>query len=145
MTFLRYAAVFVAVALGTAALVAIFNTQVDGVLGSSAQLLVPAMIAAAVEGHQSASTIRKRADARTVWNFTWLATLIATGLNVAIAYLAGPFTPEFARLAIAPFLGQQFLVLLGLYAGAYLVCNRLFFAIGQGNQLARMRSRGEIE
>jgi hypothetical protein len=145
MILLRYAIVFIAVALGTALLVRALNTHADGVLGSSAQLMVPAMIAAALEGQQSARANRARAATGVIWSFTWLATLVATVLNVAIAYLAGSIAPEFGKLAIAPFGGQQFLILLGLYAGGYLICNRLFFGIGQSNQLSLMRSRGEIE
>ena len=100
-----------------------------------------------LERAKSASSALAKARAATagIWNFTWIATLIATGLNVAMAYTAGSIAPEFGKLAIAPLFGQQFLVLLGLYAGGYLVCNRLFFGIGQGNQLSLMRSRGEIE
>ena len=71
--------------------------------------------------------------------------LIATGLNVALAYLAGGVAPEFAKLAIAAPGSNQFLILLGLYAGGYLIFNRLFVGIGAGNQLSLLRSRGEIE
>jgi len=145
MNYIRYGAVFAAAALGTAVLINTLNTQVDSVLGSSAQLMVPAMIAASVEGQQYAKSSKSRAGSALIWNFTWIATAVATALNVAIAYLAGGLAPEFGKLAIATPMGQQFLVLLGLYAGGYLVCNRLFFGIGQGNQLSQMRSRGEIE
>ena len=145
MNYLRYGIVFVIVAVGTAMLISGLNTQVSGTLGSSAQLMVPAMIAAAIEGQQNAKATKARAATAGIWNFTWIATLIAAGLNVALAYTAGSIAPEFGKLAIAPLFGQQFLVLLGLYAGGYLVCNRLFFGIGQGNQLSLMRSRGEIE
>jgi len=145
MSYLRYALVFVAVALGTALLVGGLNAQAGGALGSSAQLMVPAMIAAAIEGQQNAKAARARAASPAIWSFTWAATLVATGLNLALAYAAGGIAPEFGKLAIATPMGQQFLVLLGLYAGGYLVCNRLFFGIGQGNQLSLMRSRGEIE
>lgn len=145
MNYLRYALVFGAVGLGTALLVGGLNTQAGGALGSSAQLMVPAMIAAAVEGQQHAKSSRARAGSAAIWNFTWVATVLATALNVTLAYGAGGLAPEFGKLAIAEPMGQQFLVLLGLYAGGYLVCNRLFFGIGQGNQLSLMRSRGEIE
>ena len=145
MNYLRYGIVFVIIALGTAMLITGLNTQVSGTLGSSAQLMVPAMIAAAIEGQQNAKSTKERASTAAIWNFTWIATLIATGLNLGLAYAAGSIAPEFAKLAIAPVFGQQFLVLLGLYAGGYILCNRLFFGIGQGNQLSLMRSRGEIE
>lgn len=145
MIYLRYAIVFLSVALGAAVLIAVLNTQSDIVLGSSAQLMVPAMIAALIEGQQHARQHKACAGTAWVWNFTWVATLIAVALNVVLAYGAASIVPEFGKLAIAAPLGQQFLVLLGLYAGGYLICNRLFFGIGQGNQLALMRSRGEIE
>jgi len=145
MSYPRYALVFLGVAGGTAALVGLLNPRAEGALGSSAQLMVPAMIAAAIEGQQHARPRAKRATTAAIWRFTWLSTVIATVLNVALAHLVGPALPEFAKLALAEPLGQQYLILLGLYAGGYLVCNRLFFGIGQGNQLARMRARGESE
>ena len=145
MIWLRYALIFVVVALGAAMLITALNTQVDNTFGSGAQLMVPAMIAALIEGQQFARTQGARPSSAQMWNFTWIATAVAVGLNVAIAYLAGAIAPEFGKLAIAQPLGQQFLVLLGLYAGGYLLCNRFFFGIGVGNQLSLMRSRGEIE
>lgn len=145
VVYVRYACVFAAVALGVAWLVAFLNAQVESTLGSSAQILVPAMIAAVVEGGQFARTQKKMPMGGTAWNFTWLATFIAVVLNVALAYGAGRIAPEFGKLAIAPLGSQQFLILLGLYAGGYLICNRLFLSIGASNKLNIMRSRGEIE
>lgn len=145
MIWLRYAFVFLAVALGAAMLIAGLNTQISSTLGSSAQLMVPAMIAALVEGQHHAKVHKSRAKSAAMWRFTWTATLIAVALNLGLAYLAAPIAPEFGKLAIAAPLGQQFLVLLGLYAGGYLVFNRIFYGIGMGNQLSLMRSRGEIE
>ena len=145
MNYIRYGIVFVAVALGAALAVAALNRQIDTTLGSSAQLMVPAMIAALIEGNRFAATRTRKATVREIWGFTWTATVIATALNVVLAWLAGSIAPEFGKLAIAEPLSQQFLVLLGLYAGGYVICNRFFFGIGQGNQLTLMRSRGEIE
>jgi len=145
MTYIRYGLVFLAVALGAALLIGVLNTNAGGTLGSGAQLMVPAMIAALIEGQQFARNHKARASSAQLWGFTWIATLIATGLNVALAYLAAPIAPEFAKLAVAAPMSQQFLVLLGLYAGGYLVFNRIFYGIGIGNQLSLMRSRGEVE
>ncbi len=140
MNYIRYGIVFLAVALGAAVLISLLNTQVDSTLESGAQLMVPAMIAALIEGQQFARNARAKPGSAQIWGFTW----IATGLNVALAYLAGGMAPEFGKLAIAAPLSQQFLVLLGLYAGGYLIFNRIFAGIGAGNQLSLMRSRGEI-
>jgi len=142
---LRYTAIFLAVAVGVGVLVAALNTHAETALGSSAQLMVPAMIAAAVEGRQYARRHRRMPKGAAAWNITWGATAIATALNVVLAWFGGALLPEFTRLAIAPPASKQFLILLGLYAGGYLICNRLFLGIGAGNQLALMRSRGEIE
>lgn len=142
---IRYGAVFVGVAVGVALLVSFVNTTTESVLGSSAQLMVPAMIAAVLEGQKFASGEKRKPSGREAWDFTWIATLIATALNVALAYLGGTLMPEFAKLAVAPAGSKQFLILLGLYAGGYLLCNRFFLGIGAGNQLSLMRSRGEIE
>jgi len=145
MNYLRYTGVFLAVAIGAGILVSVLNATMDSVLGSSAQLMVPAMIAALVEGQHHAKRCKARPVVGEAWNFTWIATAIAIGLNVALAYLAAPLLPVFGRLAIAPFPSQQFIVLLGLYGAGYLICNRLFLGIGAGNQLSLMRSRGEVE
>ena len=75
----------------------------------------------------------------------WIATGTALVLNVALSFLAAGMLPEFGKLAIAPVFSQQFNVLLGLYAAGYFICNRFFLGIGAANQLAMMRSRGEIE
>lgn len=145
MAQLRYAIVFLAVALGVALLVGVVNAQAATTLGSSAQLMVPAMIAALVEGGLFARKTRRKPRSGEIWGFTWLATLTATALNVALAYGAGAIAPEFGKLAIAAPFSKQFLILLGLYAGGYLICNRFFFGIGAGNQLSLIRSREEQE
>lgn len=145
MSLLRYAAVFVAVALGVALLIAALNRNTGGTLGHSAQLMVPAMIAALIEGQQFAKAQKRRPTSAEFWGFAWTATLLAVALNLALAYSAGGIAPEFGKLAIARPLSQQFNLLLLLYAGGYLICNRLFAGIGAGNQLSLMRSRGQIE
>ncbi len=141
----RYGVVFVAVALGAALLITALNTATDNVLGHSAQLMVPAMIAALVEGQQFAKAHKRRPASVEIWGFTWIATGIAVALNVAIAFAAGSIAPEFGKLAIAQPLSQQFNVLLAIYAGGYLIFNRLFAGIGAANQFSVMRSRGEVE
>ncbi|MDR9393312.1 MAG: ABZJ_00895 family protein [Roseovarius sp.] len=145
MIFARYAIVFVAVAIGVGLVVSWLNASTDTALGSSAQLMVPAMVAAVIEGQQHARTHKTRPGPAAAWRFTWTATGVAVLLNLALAYLAGGLLPEFAKLAIAPVLSRQFMILLALYAGGYLICNRLFLGIGAGNQLSLMRSRGEID
>ncbi len=142
---IRYALVFVAVAVGAAMAINALNTATETTLGSSAQLMVPAMIAALIEGQQFTRKQKRRPESGEIWGFTWIATAIATALNVAIAYLAAGVAPEFGKLAIATPFSQQFIVLLGIYAGGYLICNRLFAGIGAANQFSLMRSRGEVE
>lgn len=145
MNAVRYALVFVVVALGAALAIAALNRTVNTALGSSAQLMVPAMIAALIEGQRFAKRQGRKPVSREIWGFTWIVTLFATLLNVAIAYGAGRFAPEFGKLAIAHPLSQQFIVLLGIYAGGYLICNRLFLGVGSAHQISLMRSRGEAE
>uniref|UniRef100_UPI003B524553 ABZJ_00895 family protein n=1 Tax=Roseovarius indicus TaxID=540747 RepID=UPI003B524553 len=145
VSLIRYALVFLAVAIGVALIVGVLNAQVDSALGSSAQLMVPAMIGAVVEGQQFARREKRRPKGAEAWNFTWAATGIAVVLNVALAYGGGQWLPEFGKLAVAAPGSRQFLILLGLYAGGYLICNRVFLGIAAGNQLSLMRSKGEIE
>ena len=142
---IRYGAVFLAVALGVALVVQYANSTWDSTLGSAAQIMVPAMIAAGVEGSQFAKAERRKPNSAEIWGLSWLAMFVATGLNIALAFLAGDLAPEFGKLAIAPFPSKQFLILIGLYAGGYLICNRMFLGIGAGNKLSLMRSKGLIE
>ena len=142
---IRYGVVFVVFAIGTAQLIELLNTSVDPRFGSPAQLMVPAMIAAVVEGNLFASANRRKPLSSEAWGFAWLSTGVATLLNVGLAYYGASLAPEFGKLAIAPFPSKQFIILLGLYAGGYLICNRFFLSIGAGNKLSIMRSRGEIE
>ena len=145
MNYLRYAIVFLAVALGAALAIRLLEAQFNTALGSAAHLMVPAMIGALVEGQQHARVHKAKPASAPMWRFAWIATGIAVVLNVGLAFGAGRFAPEFGKLAIAPFGSRQFGLLLALYAGGYLICNRLFLGIGAGNQLSLMRSRGEID
>jgi hypothetical protein len=132
---LRYAAVFVVVALGVGwAASQVSAGQAEGV-AASIQLMVPAMIAALIEGGMFAKRHTRRHRFGEAWGFALATTVIATGLNLAIAYGAAGIAPEFGKLAIAPAMSQQFLTLLGIYALGYLLCNRFFFGLGVGNQL----------
>lgn len=141
MIWLRYAAVFLAAAIGTGLIVSLLNQNLSGQLGSAAQLMVPAMIAALVEGQSWAKKQRAKPNSTQVWGFSWIAAAVATGLNVVLAYAAGTLLPEFAKLAIAPALSKQFIILLGIYAGGYLICNWFFYRLGAGNQLTLMQDR----
>jgi hypothetical protein len=145
MNYPRYAIVFLAVALGAAALVKVLQVHVDSTLGSSMQVLVPAMVAAAIEGQQHAKRHKRKPATGPAWTFAWLATALALVLNLGLAFLSAGLAPEFARLAAAPVGSQAFWVLLCVYAGGYLISNRLFLGLGAGSQLNTMRSRGEIE
>ncbi|RKF14684.1 hypothetical protein D6850_07305 [Roseovarius spongiae] len=142
MIYARYALVFVAVAIGAGLAVRLLEGRVSGLGSSAAQLIVPAMIAALVEGQRGARVARARPDRGQFWNFAWIATGVATALNLALAYGAGGLLPEFGKLAIAPFGSRQFAILLGLYAGAYLICNRFFFGLGVSTELARQERGG---
>ena len=145
MTWLRYSLVFLAVAVGVAQVVLWFDIPQEQGLGTAAQLMVPAMIAALIEGQQVARREKLHPGGPAFWRFAAVATGIAIALNLALAFAGPGVAPEFTKLAIAPVASQQFWVLLAIYAGGYLLCNRFFHGIGVGNQLALMRNRGEIE
>ena len=142
---IRYAIAFLASAVGVALLVSFANAQIDTTLGSSAQIIVPAMIAAVIEGGQFARAHKRKPNRREAWNFAWAAAGVAVALNIGLAFGAGDITPEFARLAASPPTSQQFITVLALYAGGYLISNWFFLGLGAGNQVTLMRGRGEIE
>ena len=145
MTLWRYALVFLAVAIGASLAVTALQTRFDSVAASSAQLMVPAMIAALVEGQQFARRNGRRPDSREIWRFVWGATTVAVILNVALAFGGQGYVPEFEKLAVAWGFPKQFSILLGLYAGGYLICNRFFVGLGVGNQLSLMKDRDSAE
>ncbi len=145
MNWLRYALVFLAVAVGVAQLVIWMNAAQGTKLGSAAQIIVPAMIAALIEGQQVARQSSTAPRGASAWRFAVLATGISVTLNLALAYSGPSVAPEFAKLAIAPVLSKQFVILLGLYALGYLIANRFFYTLGASNQLSLMKSRDEAE
>lgn len=145
VVFIRYAFVFLAVAIGASLAVTALQTRFDSVVGSSAQLMVPAMIAALVEGQQFARAHGRKPGSREIWRFAWLATALAVALNVALGFGGQGLVPEFEKLAVAWGFPKQFSILLGLYAGGYLICNRFFAGLGAGNQLSLMKNRDSAE
>ncbi len=145
MSALRYALVFLGIALGAALAIRGLNLTFTSQVGSSAQLLVPAMIAALIEGQRHVRARRRKFTLRDIWLFSGWATVLAMALNVGIGFGAGALAPEFAKLTIAPLFSAQFNMLLGLYGLGYLLCNRFFAGIGAYNELHAMTRRGEIE
>jgi len=141
MNHTRYAIVFLGVAVGVALIVAAINNSGQTTLGSQAQLMVPAMIAALVEGQCFVRAKNRKPTSAERWGFVWIATAICVVLNVALSYFAGSLLPVFAKLAIAPLFSQQFNVLIGIYAGAYLICNWFFVAIGVSTEQAAIERR----
>ncbi len=142
---LRYAAVFLATALGVAVLTRLANTNLDGTFGSGIQIVIPAMIAAVVEGGQFVKTARRKPTMAEAWGFSWAATVVATALMVGLAYLAGGLAPEFGKLAGPSLISQQFLITLVIYGTAYLISNRVFLGISASNQVSILRNKGLIK
>lgn len=141
MSYPRYVGVFLAVAIGVALCVMLLNSGAGTQLGSSAQLLVPAMIAAVIEGRNFARANARKPGTGEAWNFALMATVLAVMLNLLLSYAATRLMPEFAKLTIAPFASQQFVMLLGLYGLGYLLSNRFFVGLGASNELTRMADR----
>ncbi|PVA10912.1 hypothetical protein DC366_03735 [Pelagivirga sediminicola] len=144
MNYLRYTAVFLTVAIGVALIVMAANAWLDAGLGSSAQLLAPAMIAALIEGRAFVRAETRRPNPAEAWNFAILATVLAVALNVALSYAMTALLPEFARLTIAPFGSRQFLLLLGIYALGYLLSNRFLLGLGARSELEAQARRAGL-
>lgn len=143
MVWLRYSLVFLAVAVGVSQIVIWLDREPGLAFGSAVQVIVPAMIAALVEGGQMAKRDRTHPGAARAWVFAGVAAGIATVLNLLLAFAGPQVAPEFAKLAIAPVNSSQFWLLLAIYAGGYFIANRFFYGLGASNQL--MRKRGEAE
>ncbi|MDD9726977.1 ABZJ_00895 family protein [Roseovarius sp. SK2] len=143
MIWLRYSAVFLAVAIGVSQVVRLLGITKDEMLGSAAQIMVPAMIAALIEGQQYVRRHAGLPGSSRAWRFGFIGMGVATVLNVALAYAGPQVAPEFAKLAIAAPGSQQFVTLLLMYAGGYLLANRFFYGIGAGNTMSRDKAREE--
>ena len=144
MNYLRYGIVFVVTALGVGVLLKFASAAfAASSLGSTMQVIVPGLIGAVVEGQQYAKANKARPSNAAAWKFAWIGAGVATLLNIALAYGAGGFLPEFGKLAIVSPASKQFLLLIVIYSSAYLIGNRLFVVLGAGNQLSLMASREE--
>lgn len=143
MIWLRYSAVFMAVAIGVSQVVRLLGITKDEMLGSAAQIMVPAMIAGLIEGQQYVRRHAALPGSSRAWRFAFIGMGVATVLNVALAYAGPNLAPEFAKLAIAAPGSQQFVTLVLMYAGGYLLANRFFFGIGAGNTMSREKAREE--
>jgi hypothetical protein len=135
MNYLRYVLVFTLTAMGTGVLLMYLQDKTQSPLGSSAQVLVPAMIAALIEGQRFARHHGRKPTYKEAMNFMWIASGIAMALNLAFSFLAASLLPEFAKLAIAPVFSAQFNVLMLIFAVGYLISNRFFLGIGAGNEI----------
>ncbi|MEM8773579.1 MAG: ABZJ_00895 family protein [Pseudomonadota bacterium] len=143
MIWFRYGAVFLAVAIGVSQIIALFQLPQDQTIGGAAQLMVPAMIAALVEGQRFAKLNRVHPGSGKAWNFALAAAGIAFALNLMLAYAGPRVAPEFAKLAIAVPGSKQFMTLLVFYAVGYLLCNRFFYGLGVSNQLTLMQKHDD--
>ncbi len=145
MNYLRYTLVFTGIAIGTGVLLSFLQDKTQSTLGSSAQILVPAMIAALIEGQRFARTHQRKPDYKEAMKFMWVASGIAIALNLGLSFLAASLLPEFGKLAIAPIFSTQFNVLMLIFAVGYLISNRLFLGIGAGNELNLSRRSDKSE
>lgn len=145
IVWLRYVLAFLAVAIGVAQVVRWLGITQEDTLGSAAQIMVPAMIAALIEGQQYVRREGALPGAARAWRFAFVGSGIALVLNLGLAFAPSWVAPEFAKLSIAAPGSQQFLTLLAIYACGYLLANRVFFGIGAGNTMSRMKTREERE
>jgi len=145
MNYLRYALVFTFTAISTGILITFLQDKTQSSLGSSAQVLVPAMIAALIEGQRFARHHRRKPTYKEAMGFMWIASGIAIMLNLAFSFLVASLLPEFGKLAIAPIFSTQFNVLMLIFVVGYLIANRFFLGIGAGNQLTLSKQPDETE
>ncbi|QYX58274.1 ABZJ_00895 family protein [Roseovarius sp. SCSIO 43702] len=137
---LRYALVFLAAALVIGLSVRAMGSEVVGLM-VTLHLMVPAMIAALVEGRQAARILGAVPPRAALWRFALVASVIALALALSLGHLAGRAAPAFATLVGSPDAAR---LLAGCIIG-YLLCNRFLFALGAKNHLDRMKQDGEGE
>ncbi|MFX0543947.1 ABZJ_00895 family protein [Roseovarius sp. S1116L3] len=137
MNYLRYAGIFVAVAILSALIVFALNTWADAGLGSSGQLLAPAMIAALLEGRSFVRDEGRMPNSSEAWNFALLATALAISLNIVLSFGAAYVIPAGSAQTIAPVGTRPFWIMLGISAVIYLLSNRFFLGLGARNEVTR--------
>lgn len=137
MNYLRYAGIFLGIAVLSALIVLALNTWADAQLGSSGQLLAPAMIAALLEGRSFVREEGRAPNPAEAWNFALLATALAAVLNVALSYVGTQVIPAASAQSIAPASSRAFWIMFGVHLLVYLLSNRFFLGLGARNEQAR--------
>ncbi len=139
----RHGVVFPATAISVNYVVRRLQARIDGSPGSPAQGVVPAMIAALLEGNHLARR-RRKPDPREARRFARDGAEPASFPNLAPARLGSALVPKFARPAAQPSITGHVLALPGLHAGAHPICDRLLPGFGVNHRLSPMGSGGEI-
>ena len=142
MNYLRYTGVFLGIAVLSALVVLALNTWANAQLGSSGQLLAPAMIAALLEGRAFVRNESRAPNPSEAWNFALLATALAVALNVALSYAGSQLIPAASAQSIAPVGTRAFWMLLGAHTLVYLLSNRFFLGLGVRNEETRRNGAG---
>ncbi len=143
MNYLRYAGIFLGIAVLSALVVLALNKWADAGLGSSGQLLAPAMIAALLEGRAFVRSEARAPNSAEAWNFALLATALAVLLNVALSYAGAHLIPANSAQSIAAVGTRTFWLMLGVHTLVYLLSNRFFLGLGARNEeVAQARRNG---
>jgi hypothetical protein len=137
MNYLRYTVIFLCIAVLSALVVLALNTWADAGLGSSGQLLAPAMIAALLEGRSFVRDEARAPNSSEAWNFAVLATVLAVALNVGLSYAAASLIPAGSAQSVAPVGTRAFWILLGVHTLVYLLSNRFFLGLGARKEETR--------
>ncbi|MEI4194536.1 ABZJ_00895 family protein [Roseovarius sp. E0-M6] len=140
---LRYALIFLATALGVGFVVGAMGSEGSTGIMVTLHLMVPAMIAALIEGMQAARARGAVPPRTALWRFAVVATVVAVALALGVGHLAGGIAPAFAGLAMVE--SGDAARLIAICAGGYLLCNRFLYGLGAANHLNTMRKRGDIE
>ena len=142
MNYLRYTGVFLGIAVLSALVVLALNTWTDAQLGSSGQLLAPAMIAALLEGRAFVREENRAPNPSETWNFVLLATVLAISLNVVLSFAGSHLIPAASAQSVAPVGTRGFWIMLVVHALVYLVSNRFFLGLGVRNEETRRKDAG---
>lgn len=133
---LRYAGVYIAAAIGLAALTWAAAALLGVRLPTGLSTALPPMLAAMIEGQALARAARAPIPGGDAWREAGRMTLVVALLNAVILAGVLTFTPELANAQAASIIGLVFLVLLGV---VFLV-NRFFLGLGARSQLKSMEA-----
>jgi len=117
----------------------------EGALGPVLQVMVPAMVAALIEGQAFVRKNGALPGSGRKWVFAGIATVLGCFLALGLAHAPPTVAPVFSKMSMVLPGASHSVVVLGFYVGGYLLVNRIFYGLGAGNTMSRIKAREDTK